>query len=130
MTGRPKEFKQTKTPPKTPVTDTQRNGSITGVGIVLGFSLTFSGQWTFAPGAWRLAQALALCVAVVGIIFQIRALFGLLSLPPVLAADHAKSIRKFFIGVGFVLAAFFLHILLDFATDMLGWDILKWPATE
>jgi hypothetical protein len=115
---------------KIPLTDTQRNGSITGVGIVLGFSLTFTGQWTFAQGAWRLSQALALCVAVVGIIFQIRALFGLLSIPPVQVEQHQEAVKKFFIGVGFVMTAFFLHILLDFATDMLGWDILKWPAKD
>lgn len=34
------------------VTDTNKNGLIAAIGIVLGFSLNFFARWSLAPGHW------------------------------------------------------------------------------
>ena len=105
------------------VTETQRNGSITGMGIVLGFSLTFTGQWSLTPGSWRVLPALAMGVACLGIALQLFALFRVLSLPLASLERHREALKNFAVGVGFVLAAFVAHVLLDFAIDVLKWRI-------
>lgn len=105
------------------VTDTQRNGSITGIGIVLGFSLTFTGQWSLGSGKWHVAQAVAMGVALTGIILQISALLGGLDLPPSSVKLHSGTIRKFKCGVILVLLAFVIHVLADLAIDVLNWNV-------
>ena len=45
-----------------------RNGSVTAVGIILGFSLGFLSQWAANPIAWRKVDIVAAIPIVVGII--------------------------------------------------------------
>jgi hypothetical protein len=99
------------------LTDAQRNGSITGIGIVLGFSLTFTGQWSLGAGAWRWYSAAALGVAVCGIVMQLRALFTMFELPSVTTEVHGRAVRGFKLGVVLMLVAFGLHVFLDFLAD-------------
>src|SRR5215471_9901661 len=63
-----------------PVTDAQRSGSLTGMGIVLGFSLTFVWSFSTGPGKWTLSWGLvALGILVAGIGSQLAALFTALT---------------------------------------------------
>jgi hypothetical protein len=101
-----------------PITEAQRNGSITGIGIVLGFSLTFSGQWSLGSGKWMPAQALAIGVYGVGILLQLLALLRVLPLPVVCHSQHKGAIKTFVIGITFVLIGFAAHILFDIILDL------------
>lgn len=99
------------------LTDTQRNGSITGIGILLGFSLTFTGQWSLGPGHWTWNSAAVLVVAICGIVMQLRALFAMFALPPLSMEAHGRAVHGFKLGVALMLAAFGLHVFLDFLGD-------------
>ena len=56
-----------------------RNGSVTAVGIILGFSLGFLSQWAANPIAWSKVDIVAAIPIVVGIILQGKASADLLS---------------------------------------------------
>jgi hypothetical protein len=56
-----------------------RNGSVTAVGIILGFSLGFLSQWAANPIAWSKIDIVAAIPIVVGIILQGKAFADLLS---------------------------------------------------
>jgi len=99
------------------LTDTQRNGSITGIGILLGFSLTFVAQWSLGSGKWTWYAALVLLVALCGIVMQLQALFAVFALPSVSTKAHGRAMRGFKLGVVLMLAAFGLHVFLDFLGD-------------
>jgi hypothetical protein len=104
-------------PLETAVADTQRSGSLTGMGILLGFSLTFIGQWSIGPGSWSWYSAAVVLIAGVGIYQQLRALFAVLWLPPLSVEAHKTAVRRFRIGVTLTLLAFGLHVVLDVLTD-------------
>ena len=57
---------------------TFRNGSITAVGIILGFSLSFLSQWASNPIAWSRVDIAAAVPLVFGIVLQAIALADLL----------------------------------------------------
>lgn len=102
------------------LTDTQRNGSITGIGIVLGFSLTFCGQWSLGSETWHYWSVLPLGFALPGILLQLRALFRVLSLPMITLDDH-KSMGKLFLwGVMLVLSGYIIGVVVDLGIDK-GW---------
>jgi hypothetical protein len=101
-----------------PITEAQRNGSITGIGIVLGFSLTFSGQWSMGSGKWVPAQAIAIGVYGFGILLQLYALWCVLPLPPALHSQHRQAINTFFVGVALVLIGLAAHVLIDIILDL------------
>lgn len=51
-----------------------RNGSVTAIGVVAGFSLAFLANWALSPGHWHGPALAAFGLLGVGIAFQIRAL--------------------------------------------------------
>src|SRR5215207_4193728 len=77
------------------INETERNGSITGIGVVLGFSLVFTGQLTLSSGTWRQFKVLALGVSAAGIVFQLLALLAILSLPLISKDIHRRAYIKF-----------------------------------
>jgi hypothetical protein len=96
------------------LTDTQRSGSITGIGIVLGFSLGFISQWSFQRDSLQLFQVLALCFSCLGVGVQLIAFFGILKLPVTSIGAHKYIIYTFALGVVCVLLGFVVHVLLAF----------------
>jgi hypothetical protein len=100
--------------PSEGISDTQRNGSITGIGIVLGFSLAFIAQWSFLPGSWQIPQFVALLVAIAGVFLQLFALIKVLFLRPLSLLLHNKMVKTFVWGVCFVLLGFGAHVFFDF----------------
>lgn len=90
------------------ITDSERSGSITGIGIILGFSLTFIGQWAHSSQVSRRLIA----GACVGAIIQLLMLLVLLSLPTPSVARHNAIISGFALGVGMVVMAFVLYLFL------------------
>ena len=110
-------------PPR--LTDEQRSGSLTGIGILLGFSLTFTGQWSIGSGKWIWRSAIAVLVAGVGIVIQLSALFAILGLPQLSVEAHQNAVGRFRFGVILMLVAFALHVMVDVLTDT---GILKLPT--
>ncbi|GEM_PF-2803110 len=99
------------------LSDTQRNGSITGIGIVLGFSLTFASRWSLGSEFWRYLSVLPLAVALPGIVLQLIAFFRVFSLPTVTVNSH-KSIGKLFLwGVALILLGYVLGVAGDLGMD-------------
>ena len=100
------------------ISDQQRNGSISAVAIVLGFSLNFTGTWTQGPSPWSLQSLLVMAIAVPGIVLQLRALFGLMALPVVRLPEHRTITARFRLGIGVVLGAYVINTVLDAAKDL------------
>jgi hypothetical protein len=106
------------------VTETERSASVTGLGTVLGFSLTFIALWSLGPGKWRLVQALALCIAVPGVVLQLRSLLTVLSLPRISLESHRIVVmRRFVWGVALVLMGFAAHVAFDVLVDVFGLNL-------
>ena len=57
---------------------TFRNGSLTAISVVLGFSLSFLNRWAGLPDAWDRADLVAVAAISIGIVFQIVAVALLL----------------------------------------------------
>ena len=100
------------------ISDEQRNGSIGAIAIVLGFSLTFTAEWTQGDEAWNARALVVLGIAAVGIVNQLRALLGIFSLPVVSLAEHRRITGRFRWGVSTVLAGYAVQIAWDAIQDL------------
>jgi len=105
------------------ITDEHRNGSITAIGIVLGFSLTFFSSWMNGPEPWDYIGIAILLTLGAGIALQIISLRRLLILPqaPGLrhsVADHNRAVQLFFWGTALVSTGFFLWVLISMVHDL------------
>ena len=104
-------------PPET-VSDTQRNGSIAGIAILLGFSLQFTATWTQGGDPWTVRSLVVFAIVIVGIASQLRALFTIISLPNISIDAHRLAAAWFLRGVIAVMVAYVLHISLDAVIDL------------
>jgi len=91
-------------PPKALSTDeridaTFRNGSITAVGILTGFSLGYVSQWVSDPSPWDLYDLFAVCPLILGIILQVVALAALLSASSLYVAHYNRAKTSFLTGL-------------------------------
>ena len=100
------------------VSDTQRNGSIAGIALLLGFSLTFTATWSQGDDPWSYRGVIVFAVAAGGIASQLRSLFEIFSLPNIPIEAHRRAALLFFWGVIAVLAAYVLNISFDAAIDL------------
>jgi uncharacterized membrane protein YiaA len=90
---------------------TFRNGSITAVGVVVGFSLGFLSRWAALPGQWTRADLIAVACITVGIASQVKALTDLLGVRSLERPIYERCVRYFISGVvivavGVVMAIF------------------------
>jgi hypothetical protein len=92
---------------------TFRNGSVTAVGIILGFSLGFLSQWASNPIAWSVVDIAAAAPIITGIGLQGKAFADLLSTQSLLLANYDRARRIFLIGLGLVAGGVAIAILLD-----------------
>jgi hypothetical protein len=76
-----------------------RSGSITAVGILVGFSLNFASQWVSSPGTWSTYDFLAIAPLLLGIILQVRALASLLSVSSIYVVHYNRAKTTFLIGL-------------------------------
>jgi hypothetical protein len=95
-----------------------RNGSITAVGILTGFSLGFVSQWVSNPIPWDLYDILAISPLIIGIILQVKALAALLSVSS-LNIRHYNSAKNTFLA-GLLLAAIGITIALGLDVTGVG----------
>lgn len=93
------------------VDSTFRNGSITAIGVVVGFSLGFLSRWSALPGAWTHTDLVSVALITVGLALQIKALADLLLVSSLQLSRYNRSIRFFLtglvlVGLGVVFAVF------------------------
>jgi hypothetical protein len=104
--------------PPAALTDEQRNGSIAGIALLLGFSLSFTATWTEGDEPWRLRSLITFALAAVGIALQLRSLLVIFSLPNISVESHRRATGLFLRGVVAILVAYLLDLLLDMASDL------------
>lgn len=100
---------------------TFRNGSLTAVGIILGFSLSFLSHWASNPMGWSAIDILPVTPLATGIGLQVKALADLLRRDSLIATRYERAIRFFLFGL--LLVA--LGIALALANDVLGFSRQK-----
>jgi hypothetical protein len=96
---------------------TFRNGSLTAIGVVVGFSLSFMSRWAASPGEWSGADLFAVTAITLGIAFQIKSLADLLSITSLVLARYNQSVRIFMIGL--VLVA--TEVVIAIFDDLIGY---------
>ena len=79
-----------------PIPQGYRQGIVTAITVLLGFSLTFFRFWGFeASGDWTIASVIAAGTFVVAIVMQIIALFRSLRLEDDNQQEYRKTVRWF-----------------------------------
>lgn len=89
---------------------TFRNGSVTAIGIVCAFSLSFLGNWSLSPGIWTRLNLFSAAVLCFGILFQIAALAGMLDHGSLVISRYNKIIAVFLVGLIFSVSGVALAI--------------------
>jgi len=83
-------------PQALPIPQGYRQGIVTAITVLLGFSLTFFRFWGFeASGDWTVASIIAAGTFVVAIVMQIIALFRSLRLEDDNQKEYRKTVRWF-----------------------------------
>lgn len=78
---------------------TFRNGSLTAIGVVSGFSLSFLSSWALSSGSWNVVDLIAVLFMGIGIGLQIRALAGLLAVTSLIPHIYNRLVRFFLSGL-------------------------------
>jgi hypothetical protein len=96
---------------------TFRNGSLTAISVIVGFSLSFLNRWAAEPGPWEISDLAAVAAIVVGIVLQVSSLASLLSVRSLLLGNYVRAVRLFLIG----LAVVSIGVALAIASDIFGY---------
>ena len=92
---------------------TFRNGSVTVIGVILGFSLGFLSHWVEQPGGWEAGDFVAVVAMAVGIGLQIVSVAQLLSVNSLYLASYNRSVVIFLVGLVLVSLGVATAILLQ-----------------
>jgi len=92
---------------------TFRNGSITVVGVLVGFSLTFLTSWALSPQPWKVVDLLGLVPMLAGVALQLWALAALLDVDSLEIRRYRPAIRHSLTGLILVGAGVTIAIVLD-----------------
>ena len=84
------------------ITELFRNGSLTAMSVIVGFSLSFLSRWAGTPGKWHNADLLAVALIVCGSAAQIWSLGTMLFVSSMLTANYQRAIRIFLVGLALV----------------------------
>jgi len=79
-----------------------RNGSLTAISVIVGFSLSFLSRWAGTPGKWHAGDLFAVALIVAGSAAQIWSLGAMLFVSSMVAANYERAIRIFLIGLALV----------------------------
>ena len=90
-----------------------RNGSLTAISVIVGFSLSFLSRWAGTPGKWHTADLFAVALIVLGSAAQIWSLGAMLFLSAMLTANYQRAIRIFLVGLGLVAIGVALALLAE-----------------
>ena len=97
------------------IDSTFRNGSLTAIGVVVGFSLGFLSRWAGTPGEWSQADLFAVAAITLGIAFQIKSLADMLSVKSLILTRYNRSVRIFLVGLVLVATGVAAAIFADLA---------------
>ena len=100
-----------------------RNGSLTAISVIVGFSLSFLSRWAGTPGKWHAPDLFAVGLIVTGSALQIWALGAMLFISSMIVANYERAIRIFLVGLGLVAAGVAIALLGEitgFARNILG----------
>ncbi len=81
---------------------TFRNGSLTAISVILGFSLSFLVRWSALPGPWSRLDLLSVALITVGIVLQIVAVAALLFTSSLEERRYNGSVALFLAGLAIV----------------------------
>lgn len=81
------------------IESTFRNGSLTAISVLLGFSLSFLSRWAAVPGPWQPNDLAAVAAIVLGIAVQLGAVAMLLSVASLRLDRYNRAIRLFLLGL-------------------------------
>jgi hypothetical protein len=90
-----------------------RNGTVTTVGIVLGFSLNFLTRWAANPVPWQKWDIVPVVPIFLGLAFQLKALADLLSTNSLRLKIYKNASRLFVSGLIITLIGVGIAITLD-----------------
>ena len=93
-----------------------RNGSVTVVGVLTGFSLTFLTAWAANPLPWQLHDLIGMVPLAAGIVFELVALAALLHPNSLEQVRYDRAVRVFLIGLILVSCGVALVIGVDAIT--------------
>jgi len=93
------------------IDSTFRNGSITAIGVVVGFSFSFLSRWAALPGDWEHSDLVSVALITLGLALQVKALADLLLVSSLQLKRYNRSVRFFLsglvlVGIGVVFAVF------------------------
>jgi|HubBroStandDraft_4_1064222.scaffolds.fasta_scaffold501047_1 hypothetical protein len=92
-----------------------RNGSLTAVSVLVGFSLSFLSHWAGTPGKWHVADLIAVTLIIIGIGLQVWALASMLFVSSLIAEKYTRAIRLFLAGLAIVALGIAAAIVADVA---------------
>lgn len=81
------------------IDSTFRNGSLTAMGIVLGFSLGFTVQWATDDSPWMTTDYIEAIVLGIGVALQIKALAEMLEVNSLEIPVYQRSKNRFMLGL-------------------------------
>lgn len=94
---------------------TFRNGSLTAISVIVGFSLSFLAKWAGIPGSWNGSDLLAVAAIAIGIVLQIITVALLLSVTSLSLSRYNRAVTIFLIGLVFVCIGVTAAIIGDIA---------------
>jgi hypothetical protein len=92
---------------------TFRNGSMTAIGIILGFSLSFITRWGANPVPWQVVDLFAVVPLLTGVALQIWAFAVMLKPESIQLSVYTRAKNHFLWGLAGVLTGTAAAILLD-----------------
>ena len=89
-----------------------RQGLITAITVLLGFSLAFLRFWSFeAPGHWTWPSATSTATSILAVVLQVVALFRSLRLEDNDEGEYRKTVRWFVASAVVLLIGFFVALV-------------------
>ena len=95
------------------ISETERSGSITALGVLLGFSIAILSEWSNRPGKWELVGAIPLLLYGSSVALQVVALYRALQVPREFQEDHRRTINLAVIGLVVMFVGFLSTIIID-----------------
>jgi hypothetical protein len=97
---------------RVPLPTGYRQGIISAITVLLGFSLLFVRYWTFeAPGDWTIASFVATILLVLAILLELIALWRSLRIEDDDEPEYRKTLRWFTVATGVLLVSVALAAL-------------------
>jgi hypothetical protein len=100
------------------IDSTFRNGSITAIGVVVGFSLGFLSRWSALPGEWSRSDLFSVALIILGLGLQVKSLADLLLVSSLQLNRYNRSVRIFLTGL--ILVS--LGVIFAIFADLMGFS--------